>query len=210
MARNSFAHTSDHDRHPEDWYPEPRFVVEQLLDAEAFEGEVLDPCCGGGTIVSVCRARGIPARGSDIVDRGFGEVRDLFSLTEPVDNIISNVPYRIAEACARHMFTLARYKVALILRMPFWESRERHGFFREYPLHTWYPCSDRPSMPIGKMTGLQDEHGAIIQPKNTGGTMPYGWWVYQIGYRGPTQIKLLELKPIDRTARQSSPLRAAS
>jgi hypothetical protein len=92
MARNSFSHTSDSDRQPEDWYPEPRFVVEQLLDAESFEGEVLDPCCGGDTIVSVCLSRGIPARGSDIVTRGFGEVRDLFTITEKVDNIISNVP----------------------------------------------------------------------------------------------------------------------
>jgi hypothetical protein len=28
--------------------------------------------------------------------------------------------------------------------------------------------------------------------------MPYGWWVYQIGYRGPTQIKLLGLKPAEQ------------
>jgi hypothetical protein len=126
MARNSFSHTSDHQRHTEDWYVEPRFTVEQLLDEESFEGEVLDPCCGGGTIVSVCQSRGISAGGSDIVDRGFRgnfEVRDLFSITEPVDNIISNVPYGIAEACARHMLGIARRKVALILRMPFWESR---------------------------------------------------------------------------------------
>jgi hypothetical protein len=181
MARNSFSHTSDHPRHLEDWYVEPRFTVEQLLDAETFEGEVLDPCCGGGTIVSICRSRGIPARGSDIVDRGFGEVRDLFSITDKVDNIISNVPYGIAELCARHMLTLARRKIALILRMPFWESRERNGFFREFPPHTWYPCSDRPSMKTGEQTGRRDEHGAIIQPENRGGTMPYGWWVYQIG-----------------------------
>jgi hypothetical protein len=96
------------------------------------------------------------------------------------------------------MFKITRHKVALILRMPFWASRERHGFFREFPPRFWYPCSDRPSMPPGKMTGQRDEHGAIIQPKNKGGTMPYGWLVWQIGYRGLPQIKLLELKPADR------------
>jgi hypothetical protein len=72
-----------------------------------------------GTIPSVCRARGIEATGSDIVDRGFGAVRDLFSLTEPVDNIISNVPYGLAERCARHMLTLVRHKLTLILRMTY-------------------------------------------------------------------------------------------
>jgi hypothetical protein len=50
MARNSFSRTSDRERHREDWYAERRFTVEQLLDEEAFEGEVLDQCCGGGTI----------------------------------------------------------------------------------------------------------------------------------------------------------------
>jgi hypothetical protein len=71
---------------------------------------VLDPCCGSGTIPSICLERGIPARGSDIVRRGFGELRDLFTITEPVDNIISNVPYKIAERCARHILKLARRK----------------------------------------------------------------------------------------------------
>jgi hypothetical protein len=48
-----------------------------------------------------------------------------------VDNIISNVPYGIAEACVRHMLTIARRRVALILPMTFWDSRERNAFFRE-------------------------------------------------------------------------------
>ena len=38
---------------------------------------------------SVCMERALAGDGSDIVDRGFGEVRNLFSLTEPIDNIIS-------------------------------------------------------------------------------------------------------------------------
>jgi hypothetical protein len=198
MARNSFLHTSDYERIPNEWYVEPRWCVEQLLDAEDFTGEVLDPCCGGGNIVAACLARGIPASGSDIVDRGFGEVRNLFTITESVDNIISNPPYGnpkgIAEKCARHMLTLARRKVVLILRMPFWESRKRNSFFREFPPVRWYPCSDRPSMPNGKPVNERDRFGALIQPKSSGGTMPYGWFVWERGYCGPTIVKLLELR----------------
>jgi hypothetical protein len=52
------------------------------------------------------------------------------------------------------------------------------------------------------MTGRWDEHGAIIQTENRGGTMPYGWWIYRIGYRGPTQIRMLGLKPTARGARR--------
>jgi hypothetical protein len=166
---------------------------------------VLDPCCGTGTIPSACLSRGIPARGSDIADRGFGEMRDLFNITESADNIISNPPYKIAEPCARHMFQLVRRKVALILPMTFWESRERNAFFHEHPPRVWYPCSDRPSMPPGTMVGPRDEYGAIVQPRNRGGTMPYGWFVFERGYRGATEVGLLNLLPrSDRDARQPS------
>ena len=39
---------------------EPRWAVDIMLDAVDFDGEVLDPCCGIGTIVSACLDRGIP------------------------------------------------------------------------------------------------------------------------------------------------------
>jgi hypothetical protein len=204
MPRNpGYPRHSGYARADKDFYVEPRWCVELLLDQVRFDGEVLDPCCGSGTIPSVCLSRGIPARGSDIADRGFGEMRDLFTIAEPVDNIISNPPYKIAESCARHMLAIVQCKVALILPMTFWESRERNSFFREHPPRIWYPCSDRPSMPPGIMNGLRDEHGAITQPNHRGGTMPYGWLVWQIGYRGPTEIGLLNLLPrSDRDARQ--------
>jgi hypothetical protein len=99
MSRNrGYPRNSSYARVDKDFYVEPRWCVELMLDAETFDGDVLDPCCGIGTIPSVCLARGIFARGSDIVDRGFGKMRDLFTITEPVDNIISNVPTRSPSA----------------------------------------------------------------------------------------------------------------
>jgi hypothetical protein len=46
---------SGYPRDQQEWYVEPRWCVELMLDqlerdGEPFEGEVLDPCCGGGTI----------------------------------------------------------------------------------------------------------------------------------------------------------------
>jgi 23S rRNA G2445 N2-methylase RlmL len=135
MPRNKgYPRHSGYPRIDRDFYVEPRWVVHLLLDVETFDGTVLDPCCGSGTIPSVCLERGLSATGSDIVFRGFGRVRDLFTIVEPVDNIISNVPYGMAERCARHMLTIAHRKVALILPMTFWESRRRHQFLSEYPL----------------------------------------------------------------------------
>lgn len=185
---------SGYPRVDKDFYVEPRWVVHLLLDVEPFTGVVHDPCCGTGTIPSVCRERGFDATGSDIADRGFGEVRDLFSLTAPVDNIISNVPYRIAEQCARHMIGLSRHKVALILPITFWESRGREEFFRDHPPVRWFPCSDRPSMPPGSASGERDCYGAIVQQPSSGGTMPYGWFVFERGFKGVTSAIRLPLR----------------
>jgi hypothetical protein len=193
MSRNSgYPRNSGYDRVDENWYVEPRWCVELLLDQERFDGEVLDPCCGSGTIPSVCLSRGIPARGS--ADRGFGTVREVFTLMGPVDNIISNVPYGITERCARHMLTLARRKVALILPMTFWESERRDQFFRVHPPVRWYVCSTRPSMPPGVMSGERDPYGAIIQPRSSGGTMPYGWFIWERGFKGITSALRLPLR----------------
>jgi hypothetical protein len=172
---------------------EPRWVVVHLLlDTESIGGEVLDLCRGSGAIPSLCQERGVPARGSDIVDRGFGEIRDLFTITEPVDTIISNIDYKIAEKCARHMFRLVRRN--LILALTFLESRERENFFREHPPIRVGARSNRSSMPPGCMEGERDRFGAIIQPVNSGGTMRYGWFIWELGYRG--EITLRRLPPM--------------
>jgi hypothetical protein len=197
---------SGYKRVKHDWYCEPPWLVDQMLDqleadGEPFEGEVLDPCCGGGTIPSRVLARGIPERGSDKVDRGyrgFFEVRNLFEITEPINIAMSNVPYVIAEEVLRHLLTIVRRRILLVLPLPFLCSRERVPLFRERPIHTLYPCSDRPSMPPGVAINRHDEFGALVQPRGKEGTAEYAWFRFEIGYRGPMQIRLLDPRPLDR------------
>jgi hypothetical protein len=52
-----------------------------------------------------------------------------------------------------------------------------------------------PVHAAGKMDGERDRNGAIIQPKSSGGTMPYAWFFYRPGYHGETPAKLFDLKP---------------
>jgi len=217
MTRNKgFPRRSGYARNENNFYVDPRWAIDIMLDSVDFNGEVLDPCCGIGTIVSACLDRGIPARGSDIADRGFGEVRDMFSITEPVDNIISNFPYgnrraatdsRMLHERVEHCLGLVRRQLVLILPLTFWESRRRHAFLLRYPPVWFAPCSDRPSMPPGTMTGQRDHNGAVIQPPSSGGTAPYGWFGWEPGFRGETRVRLFGLKPSARTKSDRRPAR---
>jgi hypothetical protein len=195
------------------FYVENRWAIHQLLDSVPITGPVHDPCCGTGTIPSVCLKRGITATGSDIQDRGFGETIDMFDLTGPYNTIISNLPYGNKIADGRrllepvdHCRRLVRHQLILILPLTFLESRERNAYFREHPLAWFAPCSNRPSMPPG-VHGPHDRFGAIIQPENAGGKAPYGWFAWQPNYRGETRLILLGLKPGVRKASPAPSLR---
>jgi hypothetical protein len=47
----------------DDFFVEPEWTVDLLLDAEQFDGILLDPACGIGTIVHSCWDYGIRAEG---------------------------------------------------------------------------------------------------------------------------------------------------
>lgn len=171
------------------WYCESAWSVEALLAVEKFEGDILDPCCGSGNIPRVCQAHGYEAFGSDIEDRGFGPVRDVFAITERVANIVTNPPYgKMAEQVLRHCLHLARRKVAAILPFSFWESVGRQDFFDKHPPARWYPFASRVSMPPG-------QHGMLVQPEGKGGTQCYGWLVWDRSYTGPTTIPCRLYRP---------------
>lgn len=171
------------------WFVEPAWAVEALLDVERFSGVVYDPAAGSGTIPGVLCGRGYRATCSDLVDRGNGIVGGADFLTMPererVDNIVSNPPYDQAEAFVRKALLIARYKVAFILRLSFLESRRRREMFERTPLARVWVFSDRVSMPPG---GRPD-----IEAK--GGSVAYAWFVWDHDHRGPPALGWLSKPP---------------
>jgi hypothetical protein len=79
-----------------EWYQEPPWVSERLLDVERFDGGAHDPACGVGAISGLLESRGLPSSGADIVDRAGGKfaLRDfLIPIPSSVwPNIICNPP----------------------------------------------------------------------------------------------------------------------
>lgn len=167
----------------DDWYVEPPEAVAALLRVERFEGRVLDPACGGGTIPRVCRAFGLDAHGSDLRDRGAppycrSGVNFLTAPRRPVDNVMCNPPYRLADAFAQRALDRATRKVAMLVRLAFLEGQARFAelYHRCPPIRVWV-FTWRVEMPPGAALAA----GKIARD---GGQIPYAWIVWQRGYRG--------------------------
>lgn len=185
---------------PFDWYVEEQFAVDLLLEAERFEGEIVDPCCGMGMIPSTAMRHGYQVRGFDLVDRlrlaDFPfEDRDLLdpALWESVprfDNTVFNPPYSyekgIAERCIRRALEMTRRKVAALLPNKFNSSIGRYPLFTETPLARIHWLCSRPSMPPGS--------ALISGAVEFGGGIPdYAWFVWDRAHLGPSTNNYLIL-----------------
>lgn len=188
-GKRYYAEPRTHNRDPGDFYIEPAWAVDLLLDAEPFYGDVYDPACGSGVIVRQFRARGIDAFGTDIVSRGFAPGgRDFLDYAptdhRPAANIVSNPPYALAQAFVEKALSIATHKVAMLVQAKFPYSQRRHALFSQRPPARIYFLSTRPSMPPGDKLLA----GTVVAK---GGKLDYAWIVWSKDHRGPTQAHWL-------------------
>ena len=183
------SHQYEQDEH--DFYIEPSWCVDALLDHVTFHGAIYDPACGVGTIPEACKARGLMASGCDIVNRGYchnhPEGPDGFYLggLEPFcadfltdrfvekwqpPNIVCNPPYhkKMAEAFCRRAMEVSYGKVAMLVGSNFLNSVGRYPLFADTPPILILHLSRRPSMPPGWKPDV----------KATGGKRDYCWVVW--------------------------------
>lgn len=119
------------ERDPLDWYVEPAWCVDGLLDCETFEGTPWDPACGLGTIPKALDRRGIPACASDILVRDECRVsarRGDFLMEYAhgnINNIVTNPPFRHAVKFAIRALSITPRKVAILQRQNFLGSQGR-------------------------------------------------------------------------------------
>jgi hypothetical protein len=150
-----------------DFYPTPSWATHALLLCEKFEGSVLEPCCGDGSMAKVIQEAGYSVTSSDKFDRGFGAYPvDAFTYSGNVTNVITNPPYNLAYELLDHFLPITDNKIALLLRLSFLESKKRYSLFQTTPPSTVHIFSERLSLaPAG--TEVQG-----------GGTVSYGWFVW--------------------------------
>lgn len=150
-----------------DFYPTPEWGTRALMRHVLFDGPILEPCCGDGAMADVLKECGQPITASDIVDRGYGDVRDFLDIPGPCTNIVTNPPFNVAEPLLAHALRIASGKVCFLLRTAFLESRRRYGsIYRDTPPSRLLVFSERLSMyPKG-------------HDVNGGGTTSYAWFVW--------------------------------
>jgi hypothetical protein len=201
-----YAEPRTYRRQREDFYTEPAWTVELLLDAEDFSGFVWDPACGAGTIPQACERRGLRAGGTDIAKRPYGSRHDFLGDRTPpwdaVANIVCNPPYRLAEAFIGRALSIADSKVAMLVQAKFPYSQRRHALFTARPPTRLYFLSTRPSMPPGDQL-----LAGTVRP--AGGKLDYLWMVWDAARRGgPTECRWLR-RPARGTGGRSPGLTAA-
>ena len=161
------------EREANEHYVEPEWCSRRLFEAEHFEGQIWDPCCGFGTVISSAIAAGHNAYASDIIERKKGtcdEIADFLACTDQcaAPNIVCNPPFNIADRFAAHALRLAATrKVAMIF--PTARLNAAH-WLRGTPLLRVWLMTPRPSMPPGHVI----ERG--IKP--SGGKMDFCWLIW--------------------------------
>lgn len=206
MRRNQSAQRT---RDIDAWYQEPSWPSERLFDVEKFDGRIVDPCAGSGTIINSATKAGLRGEAYDLRDRGFANVTggiDFFDRKAwtpgiwPADNIVSNPPYATWAQLGRkkpHEDALpraedeflvqalgrVRSKVAVFLPSGWINSDKRGRRIQELPLYRVYLIGPRPSCPPGEF---------IRAGGNVGnGTGDYSWFVFLKGYCGAPTVHWL-------------------
>jgi hypothetical protein len=168
-------------RSAQDHYVEPSWCSERLFQVEPFTGSILDPAEGFGTIVRAAKAAGYDANGSDLVDRGGGQVSDFFESATVVDNIVSNPPFDQVHEFLVHALKLTRHKVAMICPTARLNAAR---WLKATPLARIWLLTPRPSMPPGHVIATGEKPG--------GGKTDFCWLVFDHGHIGGSRLDWLQ------------------
>lgn len=177
-------------RDADDWYVEPSWCSERLFEAESFVGGIVDPACGMGRIVEAAERFGHAALAVDLVKRRDDCMyaldftssewpREIFFRTG-WENIVSNPPFKHAEAFVRHALAIVPRKIAFLLPANWVQGDERSRWLEATPLAKVYFITPRPSMPPGAIVA------AGLKPGN--GTTDFAWFVWDQAHKGPVTI----------------------
>ena len=174
---------SANERQAHDFYATSPKAVNQLLDAEVFTRDILEPCCGAGHIAKVLTARGYNVKAQDRYDYGYGESGvDFLTYNKPFNgDVITNPPYKYATEFVMHALEIIPppRRVVMFLRLQFLEGAIRYkNLFSRGGLERVYVSSRRSHCAM---------NGDFDNMK--GNAICYAWFIWRKGYEGEPTIR---------------------
>lgn len=178
-------------RHPlrdrrDDLYETPPEAVHALLAVESLPESIWECACGPGAIVKVLRAAGKRVYATDLVDYGLDDsesgVDFLMQWQAPgfyIGAIVTNPPFKLAGEFVARALQFGIPKVALLLRLTFLESERRRAVLDGGLLARVHVFRNRLPM----------MHRAGWDGPRASSQVPYAWFVWELGYRGPTELR---------------------
>lgn len=171
------------DRHKEDFYATEPKATKLLCDVEQFNNKILEPCCGQGHMSEVLKSNGYNVTSCDLVNRGYGDIKDFFSLEHWDGDIITNPPYKNVLNYVKHAIDIVDdgAKVAMLLKVLFLEGKERGKYMLENPPKYIYVFSGRIKCAIN----------GDFEAINNGGALAFAWFVWEKGFKGEPKVRWL-------------------
>lgn len=182
---NGASNHTDEEREVNDYYAtDPKAIDVLLNDTEiTLTDKLLEPACGEGHLSKRLEEYGFKVVSCDIINRGYGEVKNFFDIKKWDGDIITNPPYKYAQEFVEHALEIIpeNAQVVMFLKLTFLEGQKRKKLFQKYPPKYVFVSSSR----------LQcAKNGDFIKYKNgTGTAVAYAWYVWVKGYKGDTTIK---------------------
>ena len=173
-------------KHSPDDFPTPpwatRGLIEHVLeDKKALAClSCLEPACGAGHMAKVLKEYFREVHCADAYDYGYGAIRDFLTYpydVNPVDWVITNPPFRLAEEFVLNALRVARHGVAILARTVFLESIGRYeAIFRHAPPNKFAQFTERVPMVKGR-----------LDSKATTAT-GYAWLVWEKSQAAPPRL----------------------
>lgn len=123
------------------------FLKKLREDRVELSYDIWECSCGQGHLSEVLKNWGYNVRSSDLINRGYGEIKD-FLATESLEynfDILTNPPYNLAEKFIEKGMELLgkERKLILFLKIQFLESKKRLELFKKFPPKYVYVHSER-------------------------------------------------------------------
>lgn len=119
-------------RKKDDFYPTPPDCARSLLRHIEAPYHIWEPACGTGEMAKEMEGEGHEVISSDKVDRGYGFQCDFLEAVLPLtDCVVTNPPFKLAEAFIRKCKDLEIRLFAFLLKTQYFHAYTRLPLFRD-------------------------------------------------------------------------------